>query len=431
MRPSRTTIVASLLGVAVTAMALANLAVYPLPIPADLRWPAEAALYRHIGEIAIPVALFQCLVLVLVYRHLKAGNGTRIVTLAMGIAIVVSSVTAFSRPPQSSDVYAYIGYAKLPTFAQAYAPPDERFTGTFARVNLAWGTPMVANVYGPLWLGLDRLVVGTSPTLANALLRTRVLNVVMLAMLVGLLVLMRVPAAVTWLVAINPFIWNYFVFSAHNDIIPVVCMVAAIAVAARWPMIAVALATAAALCKISFFVIALVPFARMSDVRRRVGCAALTVGLAALGSWFAGGRPYLDAIGHAGTRFAPKPTVAHAIVISLHVLLASLAITAVIVVLFRRNDLAGAAWSFMALGAYYCPWYSLWGLPYALVTRRSLAAFVISLPIVGAVVFSPLSRLFQPEVLAVVILIGAGVEWWKRNGGVRRPLFITAAAHRA
>jgi hypothetical protein len=111
--------------------------------------------------------------------------------------------------------------------------------------------------------------------------------------------------------------------------------------------------------------------------------------------------------------------------------LASLAITAVIVVLFRRNDLAGAAWSFMALGAYYCPWYSLWGLPYALVTRRGLAAFVISLPIVGAVVFSPLSRLFQPEVLAVVILIGAGVEWWKRNGGVRRPLFITTAAHRA
>ena len=77
------------------------------------------------------------------------------------LALRAHAVTAF-------DLYAYVGYAKLAGVHAAYAPPPTRFPGEFGAINDAWGTPLVASYYGPLWIAIGQAVAGGAATFATA-----------------------------------------------------------------------------------------------------------------------------------------------------------------------------------------------------------------------------------------------------------------------
>jgi hypothetical protein len=106
-----------------------------------------------------------------------------VAAVMLAIALGATTITSF-------DPYAYAGYAKLASLHAAYAPPPERFAGAFGTINDAWGAPMVASYYGPLWIALDRLVAGGAPSLPAALLGLRLLETGALGLLLVALVLL-------------------------------------------------------------------------------------------------------------------------------------------------------------------------------------------------------------------------------------------------
>jgi hypothetical protein len=328
--------------VAIVLMALLDVVAYRLPVYANLFWPQDAREMRHISLVSVGIGLAQTLVLWLAYRRLAAFRARRLVVAALCVAIGISAAVSFAVPMQSHDAYAYVGYAKVTHFRQAYDPPQTPFTGTFAPISHDWGVPMVPCVYGPLWLALDRGIAGSAETLGDALVRLRFLNLVLVAAIAGILIALRVPEAWVWLFAVNPVTWNYLVFSAHNDVVAVFLASAAVlATTLGWLPLAVLLAAGAALSKVTFVLAALAPFALLPAVRARIACVASTVLIAAAGSWFFGGRPYLAAMFDVGDKYGAAPAQ-HAPVAVLHAALAALAVAAVCVALVRRYWIGSA-----------------------------------------------------------------------------------------
>jgi hypothetical protein len=318
--------------------------------------------------------------------------------VATGAAMLVLSW--FAPVFLSADVYAYVGNGLLGV--AAYAPPNVAFPGDLAFVNARWGTPVPAATYGPLWLAVARLVVMVAATLAGKLLAFRALS---LALFVALIALMRacgLPPRILAIAALNPGLQLQFVVDAHNDILPVVLVVAAAAIVRKMPYAACGLIVAAALVKLPYALAGLPVLAAMHPAKQRYAAAVVVVAASAAFSWFAGGAAYARAlIGYAASSHLTG---------ALHGVAALAALAAIAGAVAGARRLRAAVWLMPMLGAYTASWYAIWSLPYALQRRRIAAYLFVWFPLVAVLAEPSLATAWT--MLAVIpILVAVSLRY--------------------
>lgn len=359
-----------------------------------------ASLPYHIGgdrahcALMIVAGLVQAAVLgaLLRYGRVRGAGAAAIVAGALLMAGCALSVAG----GPDADAAAYAGYARLPSFSQAYAPPAREFRGGgFQVINAHWGRRLPPLDYGPLWLAFDRLTLRGTRTFAQALLVMRLTNLACLAGLALLVRTFREGDRLWAAVALNPALYFYFVIEPHNDVMPLLLVVAGSVVARTRPWLGALLGGAAGLMKIPFALLALFGAPSGRPVRQRVGYLAVLVGVLAAGSWLSVKYGYASALLFAGrtaegSRYGGGPL--HDAGIAAHVLAAAIALAAAVAA-FARGAFAGRlTLSFSALGAVFYPWYLAWCLPYAMRVEGCALVFLAALPALSHVldpIFSP------------------------------------------
>lgn len=312
-------------------------------------------------------------------------------------SLIAVFLAAFALAPVllSHDVFSYVDYARLGVVhgLDPYVHPPEAVPSDPAFAEVTW--PETTSAYGPLftlatyplaWLG-----VGTAVAVLKG---AAALAVGTLAILVARVAAWRGvdPLRAAAFVALNPLVLVHVVGGAHNDGLTMLLAMVAVATAlsTRWAGAGAALVAAAAV-KTSAAVIA--PFALVASLRRggsaavRLLAGALTAALAiVIASWLAFGWDWTHAFTLAGenqdrtsymsipillsrlTGIDPDPVRAAALV------LYGLAVVFLLVRTWRGHDwIAAAAWASLGLllaTAWLLPWYLIWALPLAAVSRN-------------------------------------------------------------
>jgi hypothetical protein len=325
--------------------------------------PVLYAFQLATDSLPLPVALAESAAVVALYFACEGGL-SRAAIAAVGcvsFAMIVMSLAT----PTHGDPWAYVGYAILPHFADAYHPPSTAFGGDFARINRFIGTPMVPCVYGPFWLAYDRLLVQWVPTLAVGV---TVIKVAAAAILLGVLALLRrleAPAALVAAAAVNPALMRDGVWGAHNAFLALLlCLAAMLALGARRSALAVVLVAAAILVQITFVVVGLVVFGyRTARFRGLAFTAALAIAAAAIA--LVGWHDLLRAM----MLVAGKATNDPGRFLYLHVFTALLAIVLAALAFARGRVFPMLAWTFASLSAAVYSWYLACSVPYVAGAR--------------------------------------------------------------
>jgi hypothetical protein len=346
------------------------------------------------------LAIFGTLALAALYVLLIDRRITRTVVFAIiGGSVTMVTLCLQGHILASSDLYAYAGYARLGS--AAYAPPATAFNGSFAAVSHFWSVPMIANVYGPLWLGFVHLLTGRIGDLATVIRVLQLANVATLVALAALLPVLGFGWAEATLLLLNPFVMDQFVHEGHNDLLAITLIAAAFAVVRRAPAVAVLAVSAAGLVKLPFMLIGAVVFGAL---RRPLAllCAAIAVGLALAGSYVFGGMAYVHALAAVGSEQSNNLALWVRLA---HIVLAMAALSAIALRVLSGKRLFFAGWCMPALSATTYPWYLLWTLAYAMDDRRSVAAVLIVFPFIGVAADSIFGvyKVVTVEILAIVV----------------------------
>jgi len=332
-------------------------------------------------------------------------------------AAILFLVTAFAVAPVllSHDVYSYVDYARLGVRhgLDPYAHPPLAAPVDPAYADVTWTE--ATSAYGPLFTmatyPLAWLPVGVAVAVLKAVAALSVLGVAAIA---SRLAAWRGadPLRAAAFVALNPLVLVHVVGGAHNDGLTMLLAMLAVAalISARELSAGAALAAAIA-TKLSTAVIA--PFALLgasqqpTDLRgtyiersrpvSRFAAGALAAGLAiALAAWLAFGWDWLHGFGLAGENQSRTSHMSLPITTArltgldpdtVRVAAGILFATAIAYLLFwtyRGNDwIRASAWATLALllaTAWLLPWYLIWLLPLAAISRdKPLQLLTLSL----------------------------------------------------
>jgi hypothetical protein len=313
-------------------------------------------------------------------------------------AAAAALVVAFALAPPllSQDVFSYIEYARLGALADLnpYADPPAALPGDAAFPYVGW--PDSTSAYGPLFTlatyPLAALSVSAALWTLKAVAAASVLG---LALLVAKLAPGRGvdPRRGFVMVALNPLVLVHVVGGAHNDATTMLLALAGCAavLAAREASGGFALAAAAGLKLSAAFV---APFALLGALRRGrflLG-AALALAATALAGLLAFGPDVIESATLAGenqgrvSNYSLPNLLSEATGVDVDAIraLAAIAFLALIAHLLRWT-LRGGDWiratGWAALGlllatAWLLPWYIVWALPFAALSRdeRLIAA---------------------------------------------------------
>jgi hypothetical protein len=313
----------------------------------------------------------------------RAGRNARpLVAITLCVAACVA-VTALRAPYlTSNDVYAYIGYAKLQSSTDAYAPPNAPLPAGFRVINEIWQRPLIPAAYGPLDLAIYRLALHRQTTLSGALFAARCVGLAGIIALAALTFALTRRVAFVPLVLLNPGLYQHSVIDAHNDIIAVDAVVLATLVAARSPLAGAIVAALSGAVKVNFALVG--PALAGSGLRARGRVTILAGGAAGalLLSALAGGQPYVHALGTVARAYAPQHGSIGGIVGSVtHGGLALFGLAALALTVAGGPAPWSFAWSLCGLAAAVYPGYLIWGLPYALRDVDGARLFLAILPL--------------------------------------------------
>jgi alpha-1,6-mannosyltransferase len=323
--------------------------------------------------------------------------GRRMVWGAIAVAVAGFAVAPVLL---SHDVYSYVDYARLGIAhgLDPYVHPPAAAPGDPAFADVTW--PDTTSAYGPLFTlatyPLAWLPVGTAVAVLKAVAAASVLG---LAALVTRLAPARGvdPLRAAAFVALNPLVLVHVVGGAHNDgLAMLLAMTGVAAVLAARELSGGAALVAAAAMKASTFVVA--PFALLGSGRRSClpigGLVALLA--IALAAYAAFDWNWLHAVGLAGenqsrTSYMSIP-IAFARLTDLDsdpVRIAALVLYGAIVAYLLvwtwcgGDWLRAAAWASFGLllaTSWLLPWYLIWPLPLAALSRDSkLLLLVVAL----------------------------------------------------
>jgi hypothetical protein len=311
---------------------------------------------------------------------LAAGPEEREGRLARGLvpftAGLMAVIAVWSPAVGSGDAFGYVGLGMLGN--HVFERPAGFFAPEFARVFDHY--PLRPTIYGPLWIGLNAAVVSFGSGFLGKILVLRLFGVLLLAAFAWLAGRLTGSRIVDAAVLLNPFLWLQFVTDAHNDLLAVVLLTAAVAIAASSrPVWAIAAVVAAGLVKLPFLVIGVVVFGRLG-ARRAILYSAVAVALCVAISAVFGGKPYLDALlaTAGGRRAVMDPLLQGAKTAGA---LSALGVTAWVVLRGRFPAFGG--WLYPALAPVLFPWYLVWAVPYALAARQGVLATLIALPVLA------------------------------------------------
>jgi hypothetical protein len=303
---------------------------------------------------------------------------------------IVVLVAAFAVAPVllSHDVYSYVDYARLGVRhgLDPYVHPPLAAPADPAFAQVTWTE--ATSAYGPLFTLLTYPLAWLPVTVAVAALKTvAALSVLGIAAIVSRLAAWRGvdPLRAAAFVALNPLVLVHVVGGAHNDgLTMLLAMLAVAALLSARPLSAGVALVAAIATKLSAAF--LVPFAllgsRSSKLVVGMAGAALTIGVAA---WLAFGWDWLGGFGLAGenqdrTSYMSIPITtarltgldADAVRLAAAILFAA-AIAYLLAWTWRGGDwIRAAAWAAFALlltTSWLLPWYLLWPLPLAAISR--------------------------------------------------------------
>lgn len=340
--------------------------------------------------VLVVVAVAQTLALLVLYRasnlqpRLEAGW-----TVAPLAIIIVISLLSPNTQTGQGDAYAYVGWAKLPTFAAAYNPPEYTFAGPgFAIINKHWGKRIIPCNYGPLWLWFMRLTIGHAATMPQAFLIMRGFNIAFLLAMFLAMWRLGLPARALALAILNPMLWYYYVVEAHIDVGGILLIVIGMVLAQKRPWLGAVVAGTAGLIKITFTAIAGAAIAGRNP-RSSFARLGIVLIITLMGSLLMGGDNYVRAlldIGHAQV-FATK-LMGYDIGLALH---AAVILVAVVALFAAQSGtfFVPATYSFSGVAPIIAPWYVGWCIPYALRLRKFYPWFLITLPVVSHLVFDP------------------------------------------
>jgi hypothetical protein len=383
------------------------------------------------------IGLVQTLVLCALYRSLRVVAARRRDWGVLGLcALAMLALALRAHALLSSDVYAYVGYAKIGGLAQAYAPPAAHaFHANFAvlnRVFRIWGPTTVPSYYGPLWVGVGAAIVSGTHDLASAILAFRLLEVAPLAVIIA--VLAKRDRTTAALFALNPAIYTLYIANAHNDLFAFAFVMLALAVAEALPWLGALFVILASLVKIPLAAFAFVVFSGSAHLKSRLPWLAITLAGAALAAALLGGSAYIHDLLHHGesgwaTAAPGAQQAAHgfaqrAVERGL-MLVAAVALLAVFVTGWVARS---AAFSFVKLTPVIVrPWYAIWGLPYAALDPGALATFLIALPffaLLEEIAFPPTGLGHAAMAVVVLFFIGEIVLHGRavRSGGGSRSI---------
>jgi hypothetical protein len=323
-----------------------------------------------IGQSVVLYVLYRCLR----NRTLALGSSAVIAT-SCGIMLAAALLTKATIAGQ--DLYLYVGYGHLGL--GAYRPPHVPFDSDFAAINQLWGTPVLPAVYGPLWLFLASLVSTITHTLVAQLAAFRFLGALSLLVCVRLLWVIRTPPAAIALFALNPALIMQYVVDAHNDAIPLVFALCAIAIARRNPWLALICAVAAGAMKLPFVLASALAFSQLEARKKRVGFALATivvsVGITAVLSDGA----YFSALQYP-LRYQALPLLSDRLA---HLLAIVGALVATGLAIWVPRFIPTGAWAFLGLGINVLPQYVAWGVPYAVLEETFLPIYLFTLPVLA------------------------------------------------
>jgi len=336
--------------------------------------------------------------------------------LVWGAIVVFVAAFACLPPLLSHDVYSYVDYARLGGLhgIDPYVRPPAAFPRDAAFAHVTW--PHTTSAYGPLFTlatyPLAALPVGVAVYVLKAISAAAVLA---LAALVARLAPARGvdPLRAAAFVALNPLVLVHVVGGPHNDALAILLMMLGVAgiITARETSGGAAFVTAVAI-KASAAVVT--PFAALASAVqsptgrnldswsgfRPVGRLLMGMVLAAVGigvaAYLAFGWHWLDAFvlagenqGHTSHLSIPSTLTRISGIGEGATRAAALALYAALVAYllvwtYRGNDwLRGAAWATAGLllaTAWLLPWYLLWPLPLAALSRdRALKLLLLGL----------------------------------------------------
>ena len=348
------------------------------------------------GPLAGPLfyaALWLALILYVVVLRSAHGIALRV---ALGAVVALHVVFLLAPPLLSHDVFSYIAYARLGVANHlnpyTHAPIDIQGDPGFTHA----GSIDAVSAYGPLFTLLSYPL---SPLGVPAAFW--ILKVVAALSSLGIVALVwriaerlgRDPLVPALAVGLNPLVLVHVVGGAHNEALTVLLTMAGVLLwAGSRETAGVAVATVATGIKASAGLV--VPFLVVGDIRRRIGAAvAALVALAALGV-IAFGTHALDAFSLISSnqdrtsRFSlpyktaqllggllPGDRLDYTDAVRLAF---GVAFAAVFLWLLWRawrgtlNALDAIAWATLAIlvaSAWLVPWYILWLLPFAAISR--------------------------------------------------------------
>jgi hypothetical protein len=345
----------------------------PVPVVADFDQISGGA--AMVGSSAALAAyavaqafLLACLYLAFERRPLSAWERRATgCVFALGIAAAILSPAMTSRDP-----YMYFSFAKLGLASYAAAPRAIDVPDFPTR---AWCYDLLLpSAYGPAFVLYERTLLAAVHNPVAAVVVLRSTNALWLIACIAFLKRIGVVKPAIAIFALNPVVLFEYVTNAHNDIIAICLILAAMSLDGAL-LASLAMVTVAGLVKLPFAAIGALAFARRPSLPQRVVPAVagvlLTVALSyaiAGRAYFAGLWFYHNVLGSAGN--------------PLEIALTAFAVVAVVFAIARQAYTGIAPFSFPAFSAVEIePWYALWGLPYALRERRHLAIFLILLPI--------------------------------------------------
>lgn len=303
----------------------------------------------------------------------------------------------------SHDVYSYLDYARLGVVhgLDPYVHPPEAVPGDPVYADVAWTE--ATSAYGPLFTLATYPLAWLPVELAVAVLKAvAALSVAALALVVARIASWRgiEPLRAAAFVALNPLVLVHVVGGAHNDgLAMLLAMLAVAALVVERELAAGVGLVAAAAVKASSLVLA--PFALLASVRERTWPRLLAGGAVgalaiAAAAYLAFGWDWAGAFGLAGenqdrtsymsipitlarlTGLDPDPVRAAALV------LYAAAVAYLLARVWQGADwVRAAAWASLGLllaTAWLLPWYLIWVLPLAAISRdRPLQLLVLAL----------------------------------------------------
>lgn len=315
---------------------------------------------------------------------------------------IVPLVAGFAVAPVllSQDVYSYVAYARLGALhdLNPYLHPPAAIPSDPAFADVGWTE--ATSAYGPLFTlvtyPLAWLPTGTA---VAALKAAAALSVLAIAALLARLAPARGvdPMRAAAFVALNPLVLVHVVGGAHNDATTMLVALAGCAAVLGLRERSGGLAIAAAIgLKLSAAFVA--PFALLGAVRRGrlLAGAAIAVGLTIAAGLLAFGPHFLDSATVAGenqgrvSNYSIPNLLSELLNADVDLIraLTAVAFLAVILMLlawvWRGADwIRATGWAALALlltTAWLLPWYLIWALPFAAISRdERLIAAVLAL----------------------------------------------------